>query len=356
MMCTKRDKRGKTSYHGLVQVTDADGKWCKDFAKKHTSTDLEIFAPGRNLAMLGEYEIKGGGRRGMSSWEWCDGRAKRDAVRLATKLALETMIGDVREKLEEAADVDSVAGNAADVPAVDVRGRKVVPAGEGKRHAALMSECFRVIGGLTKATRTREAVFAEVMKSDRIEGMSDYETGSKHVELEDLIDMALVKFEDDKYAVVINHCKEKYKFATLVGEGWFNQYNVWYYDEKSHLWSDEVGKLILNEFESVVCRGLSKSSHTASEIARHLGRPSSGALEVRIDKAYADRRMKMIIDGHGNYLDLVACKIRKINPETDYFEDHDVTFELVKNGMIRSSSWSFCSSGAGTIGGSFSTT
>ena len=315
-MTTKRLKLGKMSYHGLVQVSGADLAWCVGFAKKyHQKNGFEVFAQNQTLAMLGDFVMERGGKD-TSAWEWVDEDVKSRPVRRATKSSLEAAFAEAR--------------GAPDEPkAVVVLGQEVVPAGEGKRHKALVSECFRAVSRLPKAERYMGAVVDGVMKSGKIEGVSDYASGGGLAELSSIAEWVLEKYKSDPYSALLNHFKGMHHYATIVNHAdEKGQYNVSYYNKEEYCWSVATGDMILGELEGMDLGGLPPTSRTSNEMAKKIGSSKSGVLRVKIDEEYAEKRMCMIIGKDGRYFDLVADKIKEIDPEGDYFEDVDVKFDL----------------------------
>ena len=91
LMCTQRDKNGKTSYHGIVKVEGATPDWCKKFMDRHKGNGLEIFYKNQKMTMFGEYNIKQKEGGGKSSWRWCGGRGSRNMVTHVTADSLESL-------------------------------------------------------------------------------------------------------------------------------------------------------------------------------------------------------------------------------------------------------------------------
>ena len=100
LMCTQRDKNGKTSYHGIVKVEGATPDWCKKFMDSHKGNGLEIFFKNQKMTIFGEYNIKQKEGGGKSSWRWCGGRGSRNMVTHVTADSLESLFKTSRGEPE----------------------------------------------------------------------------------------------------------------------------------------------------------------------------------------------------------------------------------------------------------------
>jgi len=211
-----KDGKYITSRHGMIKVTDADHDWCLSFAKKYSSSNLELFVENQHMIVAGEYnrkkekQLEDGEKMTTSSW------SGDDSILLFTKEKLEKLFENVKENTEEKSEDNSD----------DKETQEKIPAGEGLRHKGIKKLLYNKVKLLEKSKNliNNDVLRDYIFNCGLIEDVTDYTSGEEEKELENLIEYAIVQHKKyklkrtifTKAAHIFEYQKEEYEFGLSI--------------------------------------------------------------------------------------------------------------------------------------------
>lgn len=331
------------SRHGFLDVVDATHEWCVEFAKRFHKqiSGLEIYAEKHWMSYAGKFDNPGDPDMQTG---WYDVQKGSDPVIKVRKEELEDVFGRL---------VPHASAGALEAARRRKSGNRVplrVAAGEGGRHMALIGLAFDVYakmfverkhsGSDKNGLITQQMMYDRIMSDgrSRIEAVNEYENGAKRDELNDIIDYVLRQYDGDgtnpptdkspqqlSLAMGKDVISDSLTCAHIVNTAEKNiqgrdMYNCWYWDKKRKTWNPNTEYEIMSLLMTLQSDTLVPDSRMSRRITEALA-ASEDTLRVDTESPkYLDWMKHVIINTHGEYFDLRDGGVRRLNPETTFFE------------------------------------
>lgn len=302
----RRDKYVKNgerinSKHGFLKITDATHEECVKFAKRfHNKVGIEVYAEKHWMIFAGTYY---------------NPKNIDDPKRKTTWYNLDDLhIEPIMEFTKE--EIGSVFMELLPKP------RKQIPAGQEKRHNALISLTFekcKEINSDKKKVLDEDSLYDQIIQSDKIEGIEEYtKEQPKYEELKKIIQWVLeTECDNESFAKKFINT-DAYYFAHILNESENNQFNCWLWVKD--YWTDNTAWYIFKDLLPLKSKGFIPTPGLASSIAAEKS-AEDDTLKIKLDdKNYNNDMMNVITNNHGQYFDFRDGKVHDVDPSKMFFK------------------------------------